>query len=195
MCHSDPVSWWKTLPYWNCETWTKNSLQILKNESKNERNFLPYSRKCTSNLSWYFLALTSIITFIDYQRSWWMPSSNRCSYQANKARQLVSAGNHTQCSRLSRLKTDHSMGNKTELPKFELSSWSHSERLVIIFSMNLSSEVLLNIFVSFSQKKMFNFHECWGLEYFRKWAGTGHGIGDLEVSIHVHQRGGEGTSL
>ncbi len=49
--------------YWKYEVWTKNSLQILKNGSKNEGNFFPYSRKCISNLSWYLLHTISLLPF------------------------------------------------------------------------------------------------------------------------------------
>ncbi len=45
------------------------------------------------------------------------------------------------------------MENEIELLNFELSSWSHRELLVAILSMNLSSKVAWNIFVSFSQKE------------------------------------------
>ncbi len=48
--------------YWKCEIWTKNSLQILKNGNKNERNFLPCSRKWISNLSWCLLHPLSLLS-------------------------------------------------------------------------------------------------------------------------------------
>ncbi len=56
-------------------------------------------------------------------------------------------------SRLSHSKINRCVKNKIELPNFELSSWSRSELLVSISSINLSSEVSWNIFVSVPWKK------------------------------------------
>ncbi len=52
-------------------------------------------------------------------------------------------------------------------------------------SLNLSSEVLWNIFVSFSRKKIFNWHELSGLDYFRKWAGFDQCLPTREVEAQV----------
>ncbi len=115
-------------------------------------------------------------------------------YHANEAQQLVSSRKLQSVCHTEPLKNwpRHRKQNwVTELWTFlVVTQW--------IFSYYFEHESLLwslmKHFCELFREKIFNFHKLSGLDYFRKWAVTGHRIGDLEVSISIHHRGG-GTRL
>ncbi len=125
---------------------------------------------------------------------WFLPY-RCCSYHANRARQLVSSRKlQSVC--------------QTELfknwPRHGKLNWVTKPRTFLIvkrwnFGHHFQYESLLcsltKYFCELFPEKIFNFHKLSGLDYFRKWAVTGHDIGDLEVSVHGRHRGGGSTSL
>ncbi len=117
-----------------------------------------------------------------------------CSYPANKDQQLVRSRKLQSVCQTELLKNWPRHGNKnnTELWTFlMITQWTFDYQ----FQHESPLWSLMKHFCELFPEKIFTFHESSELDYFRKWAATGHGIGDLEVSINVHHRGDRGTNL
>ncbi len=97
--------------------------------------------------------------------------------------------------KLSRSKIYHCMRNKIELPNFELPSWSHSELLVTISSMNLSSEISKTFLWGFPGKNI-QFPwiiRTWLLQEMSSYRSRHRRF--REVLLNVHHRGGGSTNF
>ncbi len=112
-----------------------------------------------------------------------------CSYHAIKAQQFLGSRKLQSVCQTESLKNWQQHGKQnwvTEVWSFlVVTQWTYSQH----FKHESLLWSLIKHFCELFLEKIFNFCGLSGLDYFRKWTVTGHGIGDLEISINVHYSG------